>query len=149
MNTEKKCTLPTLEQLKKTLQERNINLSHQRLKVLEYLTSHNTHPSTEEIYEALHQEITTLSKSTVYNTLKVLVEAGVVRELMIENNEARYDIITDFHGHFKCEQCGKIYNFDVKLDDMAYSGLRNFLIRQKDVYFKGVCPDCPSNKRLS
>ena len=149
MNTEKKCTLPTLEQLKKTLQERNINLSHQRLKVLEYLTSHNTHPSTEEIYEALHQEITTLSKSTVYNTLKVLVEAGVVRELLIENNEARYDIITDFHGHFKCEQCGKIYNFDVKLDDMAYSGLRNFLIRQKDVYFKGVCPDCPSNKRLS
>lgn len=149
MSTEKKCTLPTLEQLKKNLQERNINLSHQRLKVLEYLTSHNTHPSTEEIYEALHQDIPTLSKSTVYNTLKVLVEAGVVRELMIENNEARYDIITDFHGHFKCERCGDIHNFSIRLDDLAYKGLGSYLIKQRDVYFKGVCPDCLENKTIS
>lgn len=149
MDTETKCTLPTLEQLKKILQERNINLSHQRLKVLEYLASHNTHPTIEEIYDALHQEITTLSKSTVYNTLKILVDIGMVKELMIESNEMRYDIITQFHGHFKCERCGKIHNFGIQLDDLAYSGLNDFFIRQKDVYFKGVCPDCLSNKIFS
>ncbi len=146
---EMQYTMPLLEDLKSILRENGVNLSYQRLKVLEYLSANDSHPTVEQIYHNLQEEIPTLSKSTVYNTLKVLVEAGVVRELLIENNEARYDIITDFHGHFKCEQCGKIYNFDVKLDDMAYSGLRNFLIRQKDVYFKGVCPDCPSNKRLS
>ena len=81
--------------------------------------------------------------------LKVLVEAGVVRELMIENNEARYDIITDFHGHFKCERCGDIHNFSIRLDDLAYKGLGSYLIKQRDVYFKGVCPDCLENKTIS
>ena len=149
MMTETKWTPPTLEQLKAILQERNINLSYQRLKVLEYLSSHDTHPTTDQIYNGLHEEIPTLSKSTVYNTLKVLVEAGVVRELMIENNEARYDIITDFHGHFKCERCGDIHNFSIRLDDLAYKGLGSYLIKQQDVYFKGVCPDCLENKTIS
>ncbi len=149
MMTETKWTPPTLEQLKAILQERNINLSYQRLKVLEYLSSHDTHPTTDQIYNGLHEDIPTLSKSTVYNTLKVLVEAGVVRELMIENNEARYDIITDFHGHFKCERCGDIHNFSIRLDDLAYKGLGSYLIKQRDVYFKGVCPDCLENKTIS
>ncbi len=149
MTTETRWTPPTLERLKETLRERNINLSYQRLKVLEYLSTHDIHPTTDQIYNALHGEIPTLSKSTVYNTLKVLVEAGVVRELMIENNEARYDIITDFHGHFKCEQCGSIHNFSIRLDDLAYNGLGSFLIKQRDVYFKGVCPDCLVNKTTS
>ena len=145
MEAEKKWTLPSLEELKKIFQERNINLSFQRLKVLEYLATHDTHPSIEEIYTALHQDIPTLSKSTVYNTLKILLEAGVVKELSIENTEARYDIITDFHGHFKCERCGTIYNFDIEPDSIASNDLSRFFVRQKDVYFKGVCPDCLEN----
>lgn len=142
METRTTQTLPTLARLKEILQEKGVSLSHQRLKVLEYLSTHECHPTVEQIYQSLHQEIPTLSKSTVYNTLKTLMEIGVVKELMIENNEARYDIITDFHGHFKCEQCGKIYNFNIQIDEMAYNGLQEFFITQKDVYFKGVCPDC-------
>lgn len=139
---ELKQNIPNLNQLKEVLQQRGVTLSFQRLKVLEYLVVHKNHPTVEEIYHNLHKEIPTLSKSTVYNTLKTLVEVDVVKEILIENNEARYDIITDFHGHFKCEQCGKIYNFDIQLDDMALDGLNKFFIKQKDVYFKGVCPDC-------
>ena len=142
MLNETKYTMPMLEELTKTLQEKGLSLSHQRLKVLEYLSSHNNHPTVEEIYQSLQKEIPTLSKATVYNTLKTLVEIGVVKELQIENNEARYDIITDFHGHFKCQQCGKIYNFDIDINDKAFSGLNHFMIKQQDVYFKGICPDC-------
>ena len=139
---ETKYTMPLLEDLKAVLKEKGLSLSHQRLKVLEYLSSHHCHPTVEQIYLSLVEEIPTLSKATVYNTLKTLVEIGVVKELQIENNEARYDIITDFHGHFKCEQCGKIYNFNIDLNNAGFSGLNQFLIKQKDVYFKGVCPDC-------
>lgn len=142
MLNETKYTMPMLQELTKTLQEKGLSLSHQRLKVLEYLSSHNNHPTVEEIYQSLQKEIPTLSKATVYNTLKTLVEIGVVKELQIENNEARYDIITDFHGHFKCQQCGKIYNFDIDINDTAFSGLNHFMIKQQDVYFKGICPDC-------
>ena len=142
MANEIKYTMPLLENLTAILQERGLSLSYQRLKVLEYLVSHHCHPSVEQIYLSLVEEIPTLSKATVYNTLKTLVEIGIVKELQIENNEARYDIITDFHGHFKCERCGKIYNFAVELNDTHFSSLNNFLIKQQDVYFKGVCPDC-------
>ena len=142
MSNGTKHTMPLLEDLKILLKEKGLSLSHQRLKVLEYLSSHHCHPTVEQIYLNLLDEIPTLSKSTVYNTLKTLVEIGVVKELLIENNEARYDIITDFHGHFKCEHCGKIYNFEVELNDTHFSSLNNFLIKQQDVYFKGVCPDC-------
>ena len=140
MEAKIKQNLPTLPRLKEILQEKGVSLSHQRLKVLEYLSTHECHPTVEQIYQSLHQEIPTLSKSTVYNTLRTLAEIGVVKELMIENNEARYDIITDFHGHFKCDQCGRIYNFNVQIDDMACNGLTDFFIKQRDVYFKGVCP---------
>lgn len=146
---EMQYTMPLLEDLKSILRENGVNLSYQRLKVLEYLSANDSHPTVEQIYQNLQEEIPTLSKSTVYNTLKVLVEAGVVRELMIENNEARYDIITDFHGHFKCERCGDIHNFSIRLDDLAYKGLGSYLIKQRDVYFKGVCPDCLENKTIS
>ena len=142
MANEIKYTMPLLEDLTAILQERGLSLSYQRLKVLEYLVFHHCHPSVEQIYLSLVEEIPTLSKATVYNTLKTLVEIGIVKELQIENNEARYDIITDFHGHFKCERCGKIYNFEVELNDTHFSSLNNFLIKQQDVYFKGVCPDC-------
>ena len=142
MANEIKYTMPLLEDLTAILQERGLSLSYQRLKVLEYLVSHHCHPSVEQIYLSLVEEIPTLSKATVYNTLKTLVEIGIVKELQIENNEARYDIITDFHGHFKCERSGKIYNFEVELNDTHFSSLNNFLIKQQDVYFKGVCPDC-------
>ena len=64
----------------------------------------------EQIYTVLHKEIPTLSKTTVYNTLNTLIDAGLVKLITIDENETRYDIDTTTHGHFKCESCG-IYDF--------------------------------------
>ena len=125
-----------------TFKEKKLKLTPQRLAVYQLLKNTNEHPSAENIYKTLHESYPTMSLATVYKTLKTLVEIGVVKELQIENNEARYDIITDFHGHFKCQQCGKIYNFDIDINDTAFSGLNHFMIKQQDVYFKGICPDC-------
>ena len=55
----------------------------------------------DQIFTELHKNISTLSKTTVYNTLRVLVEAGLVRVITIEDNETRYDINIENHGHFK------------------------------------------------
>ena len=52
---------PSLEELKKKLNEKGINLSHQRLKVLEYLILNQDHPTADQIYSDLHKEIATLS----------------------------------------------------------------------------------------
>lgn len=130
------------EDLSKELKNKNIRLSHQRLKVLEYVANHRCHPTVEQIYNDLHKEIPTLSKTTVYNTLNTLIEAGLVKLITIEDNETRYDIITDNHGHFKCESCGAIYDFKINIDSFDSEGLNGFKINNKDVYFKGICSKC-------
>jgi Fe2+ or Zn2+ uptake regulation protein len=137
---------PSFEGIKKELKLRNINLSHQRLKVLEYLVQNQYHPTVDQIFTALKKEISTLSKTTVYNTLKILIDAGMVRVITIEDNETRYDIEVENHGHFKCESCGAIYNFNIDIDSLAFSDLNDFRINDKNVYFKGICPRCLSNK---
>lgn len=138
---------PSLDQLKEELRLRNIYLSHQRLKVLDYLTLNQCHPTVDQIFTDLQMEIPTLSKTTVYNTLRILVEAGFVRVITIEDNETRYDIELENHGHFKCESCGTIYNFAIDINSMASRDLNDFKINDKNVYFKGICPGCLSNKK--
>ncbi len=133
-------------ELEKKLKEKTINLSYQRLKVLEYLADDHCHPSVERIFSDLHKEIPTLSKTTVYNTLRVLIDAGLVRVITIEDNETRYDIETQNHGHFKCNHCDTIYDFFVDIDKFCPEELKNFKIEDKSVYFKGVCSRCLTNK---
>ncbi len=136
---------PSFEELKEKLKQRNIHLSYQRLKVLEYLVQNQCHPTVEQIFSDLQKSISTLSKTTVYNILKILVEAGVVRVITIENYETRYDIEVEDHGHFKCASCGTIYDFNINFDLLKSADLKNFKISDKNVYFKGICPRCLSN----
>ena len=136
----------TFEELSAELLKRNIRPSLHRIKILEYLIHHQCHPTVEQLFKDLHKEIPTLSKSTVYNTLNLFITARLVRILTIEDNEIRYDLIMDRHGHFKCESCGTIFDFKINIDDFAADELSDFQISAKDVYFKGICPSCLLNK---
>lgn len=128
--------------LKEELVKRQIKPSHQRVKILEYLREHRFHPTVDEIYQALKGEIPTLSKATVYNTLKAFEDANLVQTIHIEENEARYDINTDYHGHFKCQSCGQVYDFEINVDIDTIEDLKNFQITEKNINFKGFCPKC-------
>lgn len=132
----------TFEELTNELKNNGIRLSHQRLKILEYMNNHRTHPTVDEIYTDLLKEIPTLSKTTIYNTLNALIETDLVKLLTIEDNETRYDINFEDHGHFKCESCKKIFDFDIDIDSLEIKGLDDFKIKHKDMYFKGICPEC-------
>jgi len=136
----------TYDFLSKELKKKNIRLSHHRLKVLEYLSSNLNHPTVDKIFVDLQKEVPTLSKTTIYNTLDVLVKAGMARVVTIEDNETRYDIITENHGHFKCERCGLIYNFAIDLSEYNSQDLVGFDVLERSVYFKGICYGCLSNK---
>jgi Fur family peroxide stress response transcriptional regulator len=127
------------------LQKNNIKPSYARIRIFEYLTVKNSHPTVDEIYNALAKDIPTLSKTTVYNTLDLFIEKGLARIINIEENETRYDAIMSNHGHFKCESCGKIYDFNVDIDSLKSADLNNFKINDKNVYFKGICPRCLSS----
>jgi Fe2+ or Zn2+ uptake regulation protein len=115
------------------------------LKVVEYLCQNHIHPTVDQIYLSLKNSIPTLSKTTVYNILKTLVEAGLVKVITIDNNESRYDINTQMHGHLKCEKCGRIFDFNIQFISFSNDELKNFEISEKNVYFTGVCPKCIEN----
>lgn len=128
--------------LKDQLTKLRIRPTYQRIKILEYLHENHTHPTVEEIYSSLSPDIPTLSKTTVYNTLKTLSENRIVDEIKIQDNETRYDILTKPHGHFKCVDCGKIFNFNIDMEAIAPKELVEFDIESKTINFTGKCPDC-------
>ena len=125
---------------------RGIRSSYTRMRIMQYLMVNRNHPTADEIYGSLVEEIPTLSRTTVYNSLHAFVEAGLARVVTIEDNEARYDADISDHGHFKCDSCGRIYDFTVDVDCIQPKALEKFRINQRDVYFKGICLGCLDNK---
>ena len=133
-----------IQNLSQELTKAGIKPSYQRIKIFDYLINNNTHPTVDTIYKKLSEEIPTLSKTTVYNTLKLFEEHHLIKSVNIEDNEIRYDGQKHIHGHFKCEQCRKIYDFDYNFEDLKYSGLENFVLNQTDIIIKGICKKCQS-----
>jgi len=119
--------------------------SVQRIKIMEYLCEHKGHPTADQIYRHLKQKGLKISKATVYNTLNLMAEKGLARVLTMDDNENRFDVITYEHGHFICEKCGTIFDFDVDIDKAVPSksnGLEGCEVKQRDVYYKGICSKC-------
>ena len=131
-----------IENFATTLTEKDMKPSYQRIKILQYLISKRNHPTVDKIFNDLIKEIPTLSKATVYNTLDLFKKKNLARVVTIEDNETRFDAKVVNHGHFKCESCGSIYDFEINIDSFSTDLLEHFKINEKNVYFKGICPGC-------
>lgn len=123
------------------LHDSGLKASHQRMAIYKYLTDYYNHPTVEMIYDNLKPQMPSLSKTTVYNTLKSLEKAGLVNTVTIENNELRFDAKVHSHGHFKCEKCGMIEDIEVNIKDIAPQ-LKGFKIAKQDLFINGLCPNC-------
>jgi Fe2+ or Zn2+ uptake regulation protein len=133
-----------IAQLKNHLEMHDIKPSHQRLKIYQYLVANRNHPNADMIYQELSTEIPTLSKTTVYNTLNLFVERGLVSLITIAENEMRYDADTSLHGHFRCHHCGIIYDLSLRGASLEFDNVENFRIDESHLYFKGLCANCLS-----
>jgi Fe2+ or Zn2+ uptake regulation protein len=138
---------PIPENLAGYLKQNGVKPSLPRLKVLEYLRRHKNHPTVDTIYRELVREIPTLSRTTVYNTLKLFVEKGISQLIAIEETETRYDADISPHAHFKCTGCGRIYDFPVDLSRLNPPGLADFRVDDIQVYYRGVCRHCLANRK--
>ena len=98
------------EQIAAKLEEKNIRPSVQRMAIYNFLAENPVHPTVDTIYTALSPQMPTLSRTTVYNTLRQFSECGLVQTITIEDGELRYDADTSNHLHFKCIKCGKIFD---------------------------------------
>jgi len=132
----------TSEEIIEYLTEHQVKPSNIRIKVLKFLLMNKNHPTADDIYNSLIEEIPTLSKTSVYNTINLFIEKGIVNGLTLNEKELRYDIDTSFHGHFKCDKCGKIYDFPITISPPTHDELKDFIINTKDVFFYGICKEC-------
>ena len=134
-------------ELKKELISAGIRPSAQRLAIFEFVKNNPVHPTADVVYDALHNELGSLSLTTVYNTLKLFVDAGLVQMLTIDDTLRCFDGDTTAHAHFRCNDCGRIIDFRIKNDFLSMvEGLDGFEIKEAQLYLKGICPVCKNNK---
>ncbi len=126
------------------LQAHGIKPSLQRMAVMTYLMEHRTHPTADEIYTALHPSIPTLSKTTVYNTLKLLTEKGAALQLTIDERNCCFDADTSPHAHFLCTRCGRVYDMKLNQAELIKCACvpDEFQTEDAQLYLRGCCPRC-------
>lgn len=130
-------------QLKEELANAGIRPSVQRLAIFEYVRNSCEHPTAEVVYEALRDELGSLSLTTVYNTLKLFVDAGLIMMLTIDDTFRCFDGNCCSHAHFRCNKCGKIMDFNIKEDFLSMvEGIGGLEITDTQLYMKGICYDC-------
>lgn len=124
----------------------NIKPSVQRLAIMNYLLKNKIHPTADMIFNELFVAMPTLSRTTVYNTLKLLVEEKAIQMITIDEKNARYDADTSVHAHFKCKRCGEI--FDVAVSGMNVVTVKadsHFVVDDVQLYCRGYCKKCIEN----
>jgi len=109
---------------------------------LEYLEKNRTHPTVDAIYEALKEKLPSISKTTIYNTLKSFLETGLISDLTISGHEVMYDAETKPHSHFLCKSCGTVLDVvDIKCPHVRKEVDGN-KVEEVHLYFKGLCKKC-------
>lgn len=118
--------------------------SLQRMALLDDLLQNRTHPTVDEVYTRLYPKIPTLSKTTVYNTLRLFAEKGVAQMLTIEEQRLRFDADMRPHAHFLCKKCGKVYDlFGAKhAADDSVETIEGHQVLETQVYYHGICKKC-------
>jgi Fur family peroxide stress response transcriptional regulator len=128
----------------------NLKLTPQRLAILDYLDGNKNHPSAEEIYCEIQKKFPMMSFATVYKTLDVLKQKGLLRELTIDSDRKHYDPDTRHHHHLICLKCKKIADihcdFSIEVPDDKRS---SFEVIGNHIEFYGICPDCKEGRRDS
>lgn len=135
-------------QLDQAFQAAALRPTAQRYAVLGFLAEHLVHATADEIFCAVNRKDPRASRATVYNNLRALAQAGLVREVMSEGKAARFDANLRRHHHFICELCHSVE--DISWFDLPPSAGRAALagrdVSNYEIVFRGACVRCRSSQ---
>lgn len=123
-----------------------VKLTHQRLEIFRELARHDDHPDVETVFRAVRERVPTVSLDTVYRTLWLLHDLGLVATLGPRRDTLRFDINLDPHHHFVCLRCGAVRDLPlasippVAVPDVSHLGS----VVDARVEVRGVCTTCQS-----
>jgi len=129
--------------------ECDIRPSVQRIAIMDYLLTHPIHPTIDDVYKGLYKSIPTLSRTTVYNTLRMMSEKNAAQMITINEHRVCYDGNTKPHVHFLCKECGKVIDlFDEKAPQLKKPiYIDGNLVDEMQLYYKGICAECAKKKK--
>ena len=123
--------------------------SRQRELIYQAVRGSKEHPTAEMVYQWLKPDNPNLSLGTVYRTLTLLAEVGILTRMPFPVE--RYDADTSLHTHFRCAGCGRVFDlegFDQRaaymsgMDAVAEATAPGFRVDRHDLTFTGLCPQC-------
>jgi Fur family transcriptional regulator, peroxide stress response regulator len=120
-------------------------LTPQRQAVLDVVLGSGEHLTANEIFEAARRRLPAISFATVYNSLKYLKEAGLIREINFGKSSSRYDRETGRHDHALCSRCGRLTDFDLpETPQMLRAAARRSRFKPESIHLTlvGICPEC-------
>ena len=137
----------TSETIRQRFKDQGLKSTPQRTAIYKTLVETTNHPTAEDLYQHVSQDYPMISQNTVYYTLGVLQRAGLIREVNVGHDRARYDGNISPHHHLICHGCQSIVDvMDKKLNELALpDGIpAGFTITDYQVEFRGYCKSCRS-----
>ena len=110
------CRPLTEAELRRALEQAGWRCTRQRAAVFAYLRSNLSHPTAEQVFAAVRQQIPNISLATVYKALEALVDAKLAGRVADGDGPARYDGRSDAHYHIRCEKTGQVLDLPVPYD---------------------------------
>ena len=125
--------------LRQVLAGHGIRPSAHRLAVAEYILETEEHPSADRVWHAVAESFPAISRATVYNTLHLFVEKGLLREVHLDPERVVFDPKLETHHHFIDETTGTIYDVPwEKVQVRNLDSLRGYRIRDYQVVMRGT-----------
>lgn len=120
------------------LEQRGIQPSAQRMAVAEYVFHTHEHPGADQVWSIVRQSFPSISRATVYNTLNLFVEKGLLQELHLAEDRVVFDSNLNPHHHFIDEESGRIH--DIEWDRVQVCNmdrLREYEVHDYQVVMRG------------
>ena len=139
----------SLEDIQQKFRDCGLKSTPQRTAIYQALVRSTAHPTAEDLFAQVSPTFPMLSLNTVYYTLGVLRTAGLVQEVNIGHDRARFDANLSPHDHVICQECQDILDvMDPRLNRLASpSGLpKDFEITSYQVAFRGYCGTCRQSR---
>jgi Fur family transcriptional regulator, peroxide stress response regulator len=125
------------------------HLTIQRKAIYDVVMESPDHPNAAEIIDRLKVRGHSFAYGTIYNSLRYLTEAGMIRELKLDGDASRYDARVEDHQHIVCRECGKVDEVFTAFPAQwlrAVAEETGFAVEDEHVLLKGVCPSCKERR---
>jgi Fur family transcriptional regulator, stress-responsive regulator len=137
--------MPSTSEVERLLRGAALRVTRPRLAVLTVVHAH-PHADTDSIIAAVRRQSPTVSHQAVYDVLRALTSAGLVRRIQPSGSVARYEArVGDNHHHVVCRLCGAIADVDCAVGEtpcLTASDDQGYSIEEAEVTYWGACPQC-------